>query len=358
MKLLSNMAVVLTCLASLVRPATLTYQMDLKGQGQVAKEKKNEEILTPLTDAEQQLNPREILLGQPDFVADLELFVSEGVGAYSWAERIARKGNRYREESQFWIFVGEIGKTSVRIYSEGKVYDDMLPPRGASADGGLLNLRALALKSNVTFAALGTVLIDGRKCVKIEAVQEGNPNKTYLYAASDLKNLIIVAQVLAPKSEDVHSLRFVGSVERLRNISLDVADTLVEIPPGLKSIQHDKWTKVESAKVTYKNKPSMDFGVFRAPEGELFIWIRDAYYPWQYIYRPQEKTVEIAFQGLLVNRSGDYIWKTKENVAFSLPGYQRPSGSTVDTHVIVKPNSIRFRSGSYERDNAMIEVSW
>src|SRR5579859_2451896 len=191
MKLLSNMAVVLTCLASLVRPATLTYQMDLKGQGQVAKEKKNEEILTPLTDAEQQLNPREILLGQPDFVADLELFVSEGVGAYSWAERIARKGNRYREESQFWIFVGEIGKTSVRIYSEGKVYDDMLPPRGASADGGLLNLRALALKSNVTFAALGTVLIDGRKCVKIEAVQEGNPNKTYLYAASDLKNLII-----------------------------------------------------------------------------------------------------------------------------------------------------------------------
>lgn len=311
-----------------------------------------------MTDAEQQLSPREILLGQPDFVADLGLFVSEGAGAYSWAERIARKGNRYREESQFWIFVGEIGKTSVRLYSEGRVYDEMLLPRGAATDGGVVNPRALALKSNMAFAALGTVLIDGHKCVKIEAVEEGNPNKTYLYAASDLRNLIIVARVLAPISKDVRSLRFVGSVERLRNISLDVADSLVEIPPDFKPIEHDRWTKLESANVTYKNKPSKDFGVFRAPGDELFIWISDAYYPWHYIYRPQEKTVEIAFQGLLVNRSGDYIWKTKENVAFSLSGCRSPNGSTVDTHVVVTSNSIRFRSASYERDKAMIEVSW
>ena len=358
MKLLSASAIVLTFLVSLVCPVTGTYQQGPEDRAQVEKEKKNEQILTPLTDAEQQLKPREILLGQPDFVADLGLFVSEGAGAYSWAERIARKGSRYREESQFWIFVGEIGKTSVRLYSEGKAYDDMLPPGGAATDGGVVNPRSLALKSDVTFAALGTVLIDGHKCVKIEAVEEGNTNKTYLYAASDLNNLIIVAQVLPPKSKDVHSLRFVGSVERLSNISLDVADSLVEIPPDFKPIEHDRWTKVESANVTYKNKPSKDFGVFRAQGDELFIWISDAYYHWQYIYRPKEKTVEIAFLGLLVNRSGDYIRKTKENVAFSLPGHGSPDGSTVDTHVVVTPSSVRFRSGSYEREKAMIEVSW
>jgi hypothetical protein len=205
---------------------------------------------------------------------------------------------------------------------------------------------------------LGTVQIDGHKCIKIEALEEGKPNQTYLYAATDLQNLVLVAQVLAPKSEAVHSLRFVASVQRLRNVSLEVPDNLVEIPPGFKPIEHDTWTKVESAKVTYNNRPSQDFGVFRAPGGELFIWVNDAYYPWHYLYRPQQKTVEIAFQGLLVNRSGTYIWRTTEGVAFSLTGYRRPDGSTVDAHPVVKPNSIRFRSENYEQDNAMIEISW
>lgn len=357
MRPLSALAIVLTCLVSPIYAGTLKHQASQEGQRQTEGEKHEEEVLTPLTDAEQQTNPRDILLSQPDFVADLGLFVSEGAGAYSWAERIVRKGNRYREESQFWVFVGEIGKTSVRLYPESKVYDEMVPPRVTSSGSGLLNPRALALQSSVTLTPLGTVPIDGHKCIKIEALEEGNPNKTYLYAATDLKNLVIVARVLAPKSDDVHSLRFVASVERLRNVSLDAPDSLVEVPPGFKSIEHDKWNKLESAKVTYKNRPSKDFGVFRAPGGELFIWISDAYYPWHYIYRPREKTVEIAFQGLLVNRSGDYIWKTKENVAFSLPDYRRP-GNTVDTHVVVKPNSIKFRSENYEQDQAMIEIRW
>src|SRR5258708_3555461 len=222
MNLLAVEAIVLTCLVSLTFPATPTFQMGLKVQERVETEKKNEEILTPLTDVEKYLNPRDILLGQPDFVADLELFVSEGIGGYSWSERIARKGNRYREESQFWIFVGEIGKTSARLYPEGKIYDDMLPPRGGSGNGDVFNPRALAFQSNVMFTALGTVQVDGHKCIKIEAVQqEDKANKTYLYAATDLKNLVVVAQILAPKSNTVHSLHFVGSVQRLRNISLE-----------------------------------------------------------------------------------------------------------------------------------------
>jgi hypothetical protein len=64
MNLLSVVAIVLTCLVSLTGPAMPTFQQGLKGQEQVEKEKKNEEILTPLTDEEKQLNPRDILLGQ------------------------------------------------------------------------------------------------------------------------------------------------------------------------------------------------------------------------------------------------------------------------------------------------------
>jgi len=121
--------------------------------------------------------------------------------------------------------------------------------------------------------------------------------------------------------------------------------------------------KVETAKVTYKGNPSKDFGVFRSPGGELFIWISDAYYPWEYLVRPKQGTVEIAFQGLLVTRSGEYVWRTKEMEAFSQTGYRVASErgayeTDEDRRVAVGPNSVKFRSRSYEQDEAMIEVVW
>jgi hypothetical protein len=146
--------------------------------------------------------------------------------------------------------------------------------------------------------------------------------------------------------------------ERLSNITLQVADDLVDIPADFKPIDHVRWTKLESAKVTYNGKPSKDYGVFRAPGGELFIWVNDAYYPWEYLYRPQGKTVEIVFQGLLVNRSGTYIWKTAESDAFSSRGYSEPSRHAIDAHLEEIPNGIRFRSNNYKQDHAAIEITW
>lgn len=349
MKLPLPIAMMVVCLSGLGTAVAIDYELSQGAQAQARNEKKSEEVITPLTEAERQLNPRVIVLNQPDYVADLAAFVSEGFGGFGWAERIARKGSRIREESQYWTFVGEIGKTSVRLYPQSKVYDDMLPPRGGSADGSLSNPKALALQSDVTFTALGTVQIDGHKCVKIEALRKDKPEKIYFYAASDLQNLVIVAQIIAPKR---------SSVERLRNVSLQVSDSLFEIPPDFKPIGHDRWTKLESAKLTYKGKPSKDYGVFRAPEGELFIWVNDAYYPWTYLYRPKQKTVEIAFQGELINRSGTYIWETTETEAFSLTDYHRLKGSTIGAHLVVKPNGIMFRSASYEQDQSIIEISW
>ena len=92
----------------------------------------HDEVLTPLTDSERQLNPREMVLHQPDFVADVSFFVNEGFGGFGGASHVARKGSRYREESQFWTFVGEIGKTAVRLYPQAKLYNDMLPPKEES----------------------------------------------------------------------------------------------------------------------------------------------------------------------------------------------------------------------------------
>ena len=318
------------------------------------RQEQNEEVLTPLTAEERALDPHELILNQPDFVADLNFFVGEGFGGYGGAERLARKGNRYREESEFWIFIGELDKPSARVFPKAKAYDDFESPRGGSADHTPFNPGALAKESDVTFTALGTRMIDGHNCLKIEAVRKNKPEKFYFYAARDLKNLVIVVQKLEPRR---------NTVQRLGNISFDVPDSLVQIPPDYKPIEHDRWVKLENAKVTYGGKPSNDFVVFRAPAGELFVRVNDAPYAWDYLVRPQQATVEVAFQGLIVTKAGDFIWETKDTEGFSQTWYREPKPpskweSAEDRRVIVKPNSVTFRSIDYKKDKAMIEVQW
>lgn len=331
-------------------PAAFKYKSMEEITARAEKQAKDEEVLTPLTEEEHALNARNIVLNQPDFVADLTFFVGEGFGGHGGAERLVRKGNRYREESQFWIFVGELGKPSARLFPQAKAYDDYESSRGGTADSTPINPQALVLEPDVTFTALGTRVIDGHNCLKIEAVRKGRPQKFYFYAARDLKNLIIVAQIIEPKR---------GTLQRLGNISLDVPDSLVQIPPEYKPIEHDRWTKVETAKVTYGGRLTKDATVFRAPAGQLFIRVND----WTYLVRPSEATVEVAFQGLLVTRSGDYIWQTKETEAYSQTHYRNPRPPSEwekeeDRRVIVKPNSVTFRSTDYKKDKAMIEVRW
>lgn len=342
---------VLTCAQSGQPTRLRSIQQIDNSQEQAGKNKKDEEVLTPLTDEERALNPRDIVANQPDFVADLTFFYGEGFGGMSGGERIARKGKRYREESQFWLFIGEEGKPAARVSTAAKAYDNMEPARDQSAGGASpFNPRTLAEEPNVTFTSLGTVMLGEHKCIKIEAVRKGKLEKIYLYSARDLKNLIIVAQVLNPPR---------GFVQTLNNISLDVPDSLVEIPPDYKPVDHDRWTKVETAQLTYGGIPSKDFGVFRAPGGELFVWVNDARYPWHYLIRPREGTVETAFQGLLVTRSGQYVWQTNDTQACSLTDYRkrRPEQDKGEPAVI-KPNSVKFRSNDYDRDKAMIEIKW
>jgi hypothetical protein len=185
-------------------------------------------------------------------------------------------------------------------------------------------------------------------------MRKGKPEKFYFYAARDLNNLVIVAQIVEPKR---------STLQRLGNISLDVPDSLVQIPPDYKPIEHDRWVKLENAKVTYGGRASKDSVVFRAPDEQLFVRVNDAPYPWIYLVRPKEATVETAFQGLLVTRSGEYIWQTKEPEGFSQTYYRTPRPpSEWEKHenrrVNVKPTSVTFRSNDYDKTKAMIEVRW
>jgi hypothetical protein len=335
-------------------PVAFKYKSMEEISARSEKKAKEEEVLTPLTPEERSLNARNVILNQPDFVADLNFFVGEGFGGFGGAERLARKGKRYREESQFWIFIGELGKPSARLFPQAKAYDDFESARGGSADSTPINPAALAAEPDVTFTALGTRVIDGHNCLKIEAARKGKPEKFYFYAARDLKNLVIVTQIVEPKR---------NTLQTLGNISLAVPDDLVQIPPDYKPIEHDRWVKLENAKVTYGGRASKDFLVFRAPEGQLFVRVNDAPYPWDYLIRPKEATVETAFQGLIVTRSGEYIWQTKESEGFSQSNYRTPRPPSEwekeeNRRVIVKPNSVTFRSNDYNKTKAMIEVRW
>jgi hypothetical protein len=312
------------------------------------------DILNPLSDEERHLDPRQLLLNQPDFAADVSFFAADyvagkAIGGMKFDEHIVVKGQRFREESPFWIFVGEIGKSAVRLYPAGKLFDDMVGTRGQAPASGVTYPKLLAADQEVSFTALGTVQIADHKCIKIEAVRKDSPGKINYYVDKDLRNFVVASQL-------VGAARHV--MQNFHNISFDVDDKLVEVPSDFSPIQRDRWTKVDTAKVTYKGKASSSFGVFRSPNGELFIWIQDAYYPWEYLYRPEKSTVEVAFQGLLVNRAGEFIWKTTETEAFSLPTYRIADSRTHAEKVTVKGNSISFHSFSYARDNATIEVSW
>jgi hypothetical protein len=333
--------------------AIATLFLAIVGYAQAKKEPRVDEILTPLTKEEAALNPGAIITNQPDFVADLTFFVAEGFGGHGGAERLVWKGKRYRRESQFWIFVGELGKPAARLFPHSKTYNEFEASREGSADSTPLNPQALAEEDGTTFTSLGAVVIDGHRCLKIQATRKGKPEKIFLYAARDLKNLVIVAQVIEPR-------RSMG--QKLSNISLEVPSSLVEIPPDYKPVEHDRWLKVENATLTYKGKPSKDFGVFRGPGGELFIWVNDAPYPWFYLIRPREGIRETAFQGLLVTRDGEYIWQTKDTEAFSLTAYRVPQPSKwekpEEVHVVVTSNSAKFRSIDFQKHKAMIEVRW
>lgn len=274
--------------------------------------RKSEAPLAPLTDAERRLDLRGIVANQPDHIADQSFFYNEGFGGFGASRRVSRKGDKSRVENGFFIVISEPGKAAVRLYPDTKSYNDLETGIGEEAPGAgaPFNPKMLAEDSGVRFTALGTEIIDGHKCIKIQATRKNSTQRIFLYSAEDLDYLIIVARV-------VDSRR--SSVQKLSNISLNVPDDLFAIPPDYKGVEHRLWKKVVTAKVSYGGKVSKDYGVFRSPADELFVWVDDAPYPWHYLVRLKEATAEVAFQGTLVTKMGKYVWQTDETEAFSGP---------------------------------------
>ena len=317
------------------------------------REKEENDSLTPLTDGEKRLDFRALVHDQPDHSADLTYFRSEAFSGGGGSERVVRKGHRYRKESRYWIFLGEKGKPRIKLFPDSKTYDDLDGYDDERVSYSRpFNPKTLAEDPGTTFKPLGKMKIGDYECIKVQVRREGKgleKERIFLYLAKDMKYLAVVARVQKSR---------LSLIQRLENISLEVPDNLVRVPPDYKPIEKDLWTRVKDAKVKYRGKLSNEFGVFRAPTGELYVWVdigdEGDPFVWSYLVRPKEKTAEIAYRGLLVARNGMIARYTKEDEAFSHTGYRHPSAveesKSEGKPVTVRPNSIKFSTSFGDDD--------
>ncbi len=321
----------------------------------------DEPPLIPLTDTERSLDFRSIVANQPDFVADELFFYGEGFGGFSAKQHVARKGDRYFIDTGYVKVLLEPGK-EIRLNDRNKTFEET--PIGSEfvlGNGHPLDPKLLPLQQGATFVGLGTQTIDGHKCLKIEAKIPGQKAQVFLYAAEDLKYLIIAAQVLNPPR---------GAIQRLQNISLNVPAGLVEIPPNYRPLPKHKWSRVDSAIVTIDSKPGKSSSVFRSDHGnELFVTLYEPHpatglmLPWHYLVYLKEQTVEIGFQGLLITADGKLAWDANAREAFS-NGDDRPDTSSYPCHrapcpkTTVGPNFVQFPSVYYDDRKSMVRVTW
>lgn len=319
-----------------------------------------EQPLIPLTDAERALDFKAIVANQPDFVADEVFFYDEGFGGFSAKRHVARKGNRYFVDTGFVKFIVEPGK-EIRLNDRNRTFEETaIGTELVLGNGHPIDPTDLPSQKGATFAGLGTQIIDGHKCLKIEAKIPDQQAQVFLYAAEDLKYLIIAAQVLNPPR---------GSIQRLQNISLDVPPALVETPVGYKPVAKHKWSRVDSAIVTYDGKRAKDFSVFRSDDdNQLFVTLYEPHpntglpLPWHYLVFLKEQTVEIAFQGTLISGDGKFAWGTNAKEAFS-NGENKPDNQHYPCEgkcpkTIVGTNSVHFPSVYYDDRKSMVRVTW
>jgi hypothetical protein len=320
-----------------------------------------EPTLLPLTEAERALGFKSIMANQPDFVADELFSYSEGFGGFSDKSRVARKGDRYFIDTGYVKIITEPGKKTW-LNDKGKTFkEESISSEFALRAGDPIDPKILASQKGATFIGLGSQMVGGRRCIKVEVKIPDQAAQVFLYLAEDLKYLVVAIQVLNPP---------LGGLQMLQNISLNVPSRLVEIPPDYRPLSKHKWLLVDSANISYDGKPGNDFSVFRSDDGnQLFVTLYEPHpdsgapMPWHYLVYLKEKTVEICFQGMLITAEGKWAWKTKAREAFSDGDYKPnrdryPCDWRKCPKTIVGTNFAQFPSVYYEDRKSMVRATW
>lgn len=318
-------------------------------------EKENEAPLIPLTAEEKAVDYRKVIAAQPDFTAD-RIFSREGkLDGSGFMSRLTRIGSKYREETAEFAVIGDAGPMSpIPLDRVSKTYND-IELRDEPWPGGFENFdpKLLATAEN-TFSALGKRTIDGHECIKIQVKRRSSSMQISLYAAPDLKNLVIGIEYHVVIREFTSSKIAI----LLRNVDFNPPASLVHIPTDYRPVDRIRWKKLENARVKYDGQDVKDSGVYRSPTGELFVWYFGAQVFGEYLIRPGEGTAETTFFGLLVDSNRNPIMRSKEPEAFSETYYLGRDyvnwGKKRGGPLTVESDSLKFHSA--DGNNIWIEI--
>ena len=171
---------------------------------------------------------RRILTNQPDFIGQETMFDFEPDkgGAIRMSNKIAKKGDSYRRDTSFFVFISRPNQPTLRLDPKTKTYSELPQPNG---DGFLWfwnaeDVQSFAEKKKVRFQIAGREKVDDHDCLVIKATPDSkstDEEAIYFYCAEDLKNLVIKIQLKLPNRITTYTLT---------NITFDVPDSLFTIP--------------------------------------------------------------------------------------------------------------------------------
>lgn len=192
-----------------------------------------------------QLSPREILLAQPDFMAEILITNFDLPKDGTKHLMSARKGTSYREDrtapplnclpdgfKQLLKGRQEIirrsGHSMVWLFPDARRYlviEEL--STNSEADNLMGGLVKGLLQEHVRFDNVGKEIVAGHECLKIRAVTDRGRKVAFIYVDPSLNNLVV-------RVED--SGIFFNGIISLSKISLDVPADLFEVPADFKEI--------------------------------------------------------------------------------------------------------------------------
>ena len=180
---------------------------------------------------------REILAAQPNYQADV--FVRDKGAKAKHVGALAKLGQSYRVEMRppkggRMVEIVRPGLPLLTLFPDHMLYDE--GPEARLADFAMIPftwLGDLSKRTDVLLEEIGTVTIDGHECTKIRVTREGSSKPKTFYAAKDLQNLVIKIE-LTETGEGWFSL---ADVYMLKNVSLEVAEDLFQVPAGYQRIR-------------------------------------------------------------------------------------------------------------------------
>ena len=172
----------------------------LSGSGCSSSTSHQQSKMEPSTaSAPDSLQLKAILTDQPDFLAE-EIFTEfepRVHGGFSLRNKLAKKGDCYRSESDGSVFFFCMQKPTVYFNPRKKTIREV-PSIDVKWYQHGSHVQMLVNEQSLTFEEIGTETIDSHDCRKIKVsrtTSNANDPTVFLYAAKDLRNLIIVVEV-------------------------------------------------------------------------------------------------------------------------------------------------------------------